>query len=213
MCAPEAQALAARALERALAESPEGWDAFVGDLVPADGDFRAHVAATGARTLRRESSPVLAITGRSWDELLAGWSSNLRGQVRRRERKLAREHELRFHLADAATLDRDLDTLMRLHELRWGAESSAFGGPRDAFHRDFARCALDRGLLRLWITEVDGEPAAAWLGFRFGVIDWSYHSGSDPHWVEHSLRFVMVDHSIRTAVEDGMRSYRFLRGG
>ena len=119
--------------------------------------------------LRGEPSPVLPVDGRSFDEYLASRSRNLREQVRRRERKLARERDLVFRLADdPEPLDEDFGTLIRLHDARWGGDrAGAFAGPREGFHREFARRALERGWLRLWIMEVDGRPAAAWYGLRF----------------------------------------------
>ena len=74
--------------------------------------------------------------------------------------------------------------------------------------------ALERGWLRLWVAEVDGSP-------RRGLVracaspgcEWYYQSGRDPAWDEHSVGFVLLAHTIRSAFEDGMREYRFLRGG
>ena len=49
-----------------------------------------------------------------------GRSANFREQVRRRERKLRREHEVRFRLSDdPERLDDDLDILFSLHGARW----------------------------------------------------------------------------------------------
>ena len=47
----------------------------------------------------QESSPVLSLAGRGWEDILAARSANFRQQVRRRERKLAQAHELRFRLS------------------------------------------------------------------------------------------------------------------
>jgi hypothetical protein len=97
----------------------------------------------------------------------ASRSPNLRQQVRRRERRLARAHDLHYRLADDPTpLQRDLDTLFALHTARWGPRSTF--GAREAFHREFATHALAQGWLRLWFLELDGRPRAAWYGFRFG---------------------------------------------
>ncbi|MDQ5808997.1 MAG: GNAT family N-acetyltransferase, partial [Actinomycetota bacterium] len=168
--------------------------------------------ALGGRELRREASPVLAVDGQGWDEWLAGKSSNFRGQVRRMERKLARDHELRFRLTeDPGTLAGDLDTLFRLHDLRWEAEggTAAFSEDRRAFHRDFAARALERGWLRLWVAEVDGEPAAAWYGLRHANRDWYYQFGRDPRWDGYKIGFVLLVHTIRDAFEAGVASYHF----
>jgi CelD/BcsL family acetyltransferase involved in cellulose biosynthesis len=209
VCASENRAAAARALEERLRH--ERWDVFIGELLPGDAGWRDLLRG---KTLRRSPSPVLRIDGATWDDLLAERSANFRSQVRRRERKLARDHDVRFRLAnDRERLPRDLDTLFTLHAARWNANRTGFGGSREAFHREFAACAFDRGWLRLWFLELDGKSVAAWYGFRFGGVESYYQAGRDPNWDAASVGFVLLGHSIREAIADGVREYRFLRGG
>jgi CelD/BcsL family acetyltransferase involved in cellulose biosynthesis len=151
--------------------------------------------------------------GRSWRELLADRSRNFRDQVGRRERRLGRAHRLSYRLTDASRLDRDLDLLFALHNARWepGA-STALTEARQAFHREFARSALERGWLRLWVMELDDRPAAVWYGFRYAEREWYYQGGWDPALRADSVGFVLLCHTIRAAVEDGAGEYWFLRG-
>ncbi|MGH2743959.1 MAG: GNAT family N-acetyltransferase [Thermoleophilaceae bacterium] len=210
ICSAGHGAGAASLLPQAVSEV-SGSLLFVGERVAASGPLGR---LAGATTMRRESSPVLDTADRTWDGLLASFSSNLRQQIRRRERRLAREQGLRFRLVDRAErLDRDLDTLFRLHDARWDGTSTAFSGARREFHREFAHLALERGWLRLWIAELNDRPAAAWHGFRFGGAECFYQSGRDPSLERHSVGFVLLTHTIREAIADGMAEYRFLRGG
>jgi CelD/BcsL family acetyltransferase involved in cellulose biosynthesis len=103
-----------------------------------------------------------------------------------------------------------MDTLFALHRLRWGDDSGFL--PRAAFHREFAAVALERGWLRLWLLELDGRPAAAWYGLRFGGVEHYYQSGRDPAFDSLSAAFVLLAHTIRAAFDDGAREYRFGRG-
>jgi CelD/BcsL family acetyltransferase involved in cellulose biosynthesis len=167
-------------------------------------------AEFGGKVVRREASPTLSLDG--WEPYLAGRSANFRQQVRARERRLARDHALAFRLADdPLRLDDDLGLLFRLHAARWGARSP-FLRWRE-FHAEFARVALERGWLRLWFLELDGRPAAAWYGFRFGRVESYYQAGRDLARSDASVGFVLLAHTIREAASDGMREYRFLRGG
>jgi CelD/BcsL family acetyltransferase involved in cellulose biosynthesis len=213
VCAPEHRDATAAALRRFLAERPGRWNVMLAErLAPAEG----WAERLGGTVVHREESPTLRVEGRSFDEFLASRSKNFRDQVRRRARKLAREHEVEFRLSDAERLDADLDTLFRLHDERWsdsGDETNAFDERRRSFHRAFARHALDRGWLRLWVLEADGGPVAAWYGFRFARIDWYYQSGRDPAWERESVGFVLLAHTIAAAFDDGMLEYRLLRGG
>ena len=209
ICREGDEVMAARALREALDAIP-GWDLFVGEQLPGDEGW---ATLTGARVLRRDGSPVLRFESGGWEEFLSSRSANFRQQVRRRERNLARHHDVVYRLADdPARLDDDLAVLFRLHAARWGC-AHAFSGRERAFHQDFARLALERGWLRLWLMELDGHPAAAWYGFRFAGAEWYYQSGRDPRWSSLSVGFVLMAHSIREAMGDGMTSYRLLRGG
>jgi dTDP-4-amino-4,6-dideoxygalactose transaminase/CelD/BcsL family acetyltransferase involved in cellulose biosynthesis len=204
VCAPADQVVVARALRRVLAEARG--DIFLGERLSGDG----WGALLGAKTLRREPSPVLRFDGLSVDELESSWSSKLRKQLRYDQRRLEREHNLVFRLADDPDrFDADLDSLFRLHAARWGESSFS---SREAFHRDFAARAFEHGWLRLWFLEVDGKAISTWYGFRFMGVESHYQGGRDPAWARSSVGSILLAHTIKAAAADGMQEYRFLRG-
>jgi CelD/BcsL family acetyltransferase involved in cellulose biosynthesis/predicted ATP-grasp superfamily ATP-dependent carboligase len=176
-------------------------------------DDRDWARETGGLVIHEEVSPIVALADEeSWESYLRRHSANFRQQVRRRMRRLERLG-LRYRLAsDPGRLQSDFDSLLALHAARWGKGSSAFGGEREAFHREFAALALARGWLRLWLAEVDGQPIAAWYGFRFAGVEYYYQAGRDPAWDRYSIGAGILEHSIREAFADGMREYRLLRG-
>jgi CelD/BcsL family acetyltransferase involved in cellulose biosynthesis len=205
--APEHLELIASATSEALACAR--WGIFVGEHLPATASWSNRL---GGRVIAREGSPVLQVPTGGWRGFLAGCSANLRQQIRRRERNLERHHDIAFHLVqDQGELSAALDTLFHLHRLRWPPGTSAFE-PRAAFHRDFATVALEREWLRLWLLEVDGRTVAAWYGLRFRGTECYYQAGRDPALDDRSVGFVLLVHSIRQALEDGVHEYRFLRG-
>ena len=210
VCGASDRGAAAAALGEALAEG--GWDVLLAERLPS---AEVLPASLGAREVQREASPVLRIDGTSWEDFLAAKSSNFRQQARRRERKLAKEHELRFRLAnDPARLEADLQVLFSLHEGRWAESGSgALRDRRAAFHREFAHVALERGWLRLWLLELGGRPAAAWYGLRYAGRELYYQAGRDPAFEGYAVGFVLLVHTVREAMNDGMREYDFLRGG
>ena len=195
---------AATALRGVLGELE--WDVFLGEQLPGDEGW-SHLL--GGRTWRREASPTLHLPA-SWEEYLAGRSANFRQQLRRREEALAREGDFALRLAGEATLDDDLDALFALHRARWGSQRTDF---RDTpFHRELAREALGRGWLRLWLLELEGNPIAAWHGFQVGPVASYYQAGRDPAYDRLSLGFLLMSHSIRSAIAEGATEYRFGRG-
>ena len=208
LCAPEDRPEAARAVRAALGELRA--DVLVGDAMPVEDGWEGLLGGT---TVRREANPVLATEGRSWDEFLASRSRNFREQVRRRERKLGKEHDLRFRLCDEPDrLEDDMRTLFALHDARWEGATGTFTGRQAAFHLDFARAALDQGWLRLWLLELDGTAVAAWYGFRYAGAEWYYQMGRDPQYDRQSVGFVLLCHTMREAFDAGVREYRLLRG-
>jgi CelD/BcsL family acetyltransferase involved in cellulose biosynthesis len=209
ICAPDDRPAAAVALRELLAAAAA--DLFLGEQMPAEEGW---AAALGARVLQREASPTIDIADLDWDGFLARRSRNFRQQARRYERRLNERGEVRFRLSDEPQrLAADLETMFELHAARWtDGGSSAFTAPLREFHEDFARVALERGWLRLWLLELDGRPLAAWYGFRFANAEWFYQSGRDPAADADRVGFVLLLHTIRSAIEDGVGSYLLLRG-
>jgi CelD/BcsL family acetyltransferase involved in cellulose biosynthesis len=206
ICPPSGRVLAAEALRSACEDAR--LDALLAELLPGGDGWDS---ALDARPLRLESSPILSLA-KGWEAYLAARSANFRQQIRRRERKLRREHAVRFRLAaDLTRLQDDLGVLFSLHVARWGRAGSAFLR-WERFHRDFAAVALQQGWLRLWLLELDDRPVAAWYGFRFAGIESYYQAGRDPARSDESVGFVLLAHTIREAAQDGMHEYRLLRG-
>jgi CelD/BcsL family acetyltransferase involved in cellulose biosynthesis len=194
----------AESLEQALSRIRH--DVFLGEQLPGEEDWPRRL---GGRRWRIESSPVLRFRG-TWEDYVSTRSPNLRDQLRRRERRLRERYDVAMRLCDEpGRLDRALDVLFALHRDRWGAAS---GFAPEPFHREVARRALDRGWLRLWVLELDGRPTAAWYGFRVGNVESYYQAGRDTAFDSDSVGFVLLAHTMRAALEDGVDEYRFLRG-
>ncbi len=113
---------------------------------------------------------------------------------------------------DPACLQRDMDTLFRLHRVRWGGIETPFLQTAP-FHREFAVHALREGWLRLRFLEIDGRPVAALYGFRFAGAESMYQAGRDLALGNQPVGFVLLTHAVREALTEGMCEYRLLRGG
>lgn len=203
VCAPADRDEGRRLLNERLQRG--GWDVFVGELLPGDGDWSGLGRAVGG-----DASPVLRFGTRDWDEYLATRSANFRQLVRRTLRKVESAGGT-YRLADAASLERDLDTLLALHRERWAGRGTGFDR-FERFHREFAALALERGWLRLWLLEVDGLPAAVWHGFRFAGVESYYQAGRARRFDELRPGLALLAHTVRAAQADGLDEYRFLRG-
>ena len=209
VCGPQGRAGAAAAVRAALRDPGLGWDVLLAHDVAEPEQWDQWLGAT---VIRRTASPAITLGTTDWDAFLGGRSKNFREQVRRRERKLRKAFHVELRLATADTLAADLGHLFRLHRARWGDDAPFATGAEQRFHEDFAPQALADGRLRLWVLELDGRPAAALHGFRFAGVEYFHQSGRDPELEEHSVGSVLLTHSIREALQDGMREYRLLRG-
>jgi CelD/BcsL family acetyltransferase involved in cellulose biosynthesis len=197
----------AQALRRALAAVPH--DVFVGDWVAGDRDW---AGVLGGRVVRRTGYPILRFPDDSWDAFLASQSQRFRKSTRNLRNRLERNHEVSYRYADSATLEGDLDAVFRLHRARFGEHACNFCGEHEAFQREFAALALERGWLRLLLLEVDGEPVSSEYGFVFQNSYFSYQGGRDPMWDRESVGFLLEVESIRRTIEERAAEYRFLGG-
>ena len=205
ICASSDEPSVSRAIRGLLRDAE--WDLILGEQLPGDSAWGKRLSG---HIVRREGSPVVRFQD-SWEETT--WSRRLRKELRRDERRLRDTHadvQVRT-VTDKADLEAGLDHLFALHRARW-PEGTRFERS-ERFHRDFARRAFDNGWLRLRMIEVDGEPAAARLGFRFLGVESGYQSGWDPQYADYSIGVLLVADTIRSAHSAGMKEYRFLRGG
>jgi CelD/BcsL family acetyltransferase involved in cellulose biosynthesis len=156
----------------------------------------------------------IQLEGLDWEGYLASRSRNFRSQIRRRERALERDHEVKVRAATEATLEADLSLLFDLHARRWegrGRSSLEEDGAKESLSR-FAGLAQGRGWLRLRLLEVDGVAVAGFLGWRLGDCYAFYQSGFDPSWSDKSVGVVMMATTVRSAIEEGAREFDMLLG-
>jgi CelD/BcsL family acetyltransferase involved in cellulose biosynthesis len=163
-----------------------------------------------------EVCPFIDLSAGSWDSYLNSIGSRHRYNFRRRSRNLARDYEVRFEYVDSEQERREaLRQVVNLHLLRRQqlGGTTAFDKPDLlTFHDELSRLALERGWLRLLVLRLNGEPAAAFYGFRYGRTFYFYQSGFDPAFAQHSVGLVMLGLTIRSAIEEGADQYDFLHG-
>jgi CelD/BcsL family acetyltransferase involved in cellulose biosynthesis len=150
-----------------------------------------------------------------YEAYLAGRSRNFRSQLGRRRRKLEREHGLGFRLSeDPAELGTDMETFFRLHDERWQRRGgSTLSNPRSRrLYLAFAEAAQRLGWLRLWIAEADGEPAAAWYGWRVGGRYCYALAGLAERYEKDALGTVLLGHTIEQAAAEGAAIYDLMWG-
>jgi CelD/BcsL family acetyltransferase involved in cellulose biosynthesis len=164
----------------------------------------------------RDVCPWIDLEGHDWESYLAARGSEHRYAVQRKLRKIRRDFEMSFaRVTEEGDRREALQQLMDLHERRWRerGESDAFHTPAlRSFHEEFTAHALANGWLRLYVLRLDGAPAAAFYGLRYGDTVSFFQSGFDPAFARHSVGVVTMALSIKEAIAEGARRYDMLHG-
>jgi CelD/BcsL family acetyltransferase involved in cellulose biosynthesis len=151
----------------------------------------------------------------SWDEFVKRLSKNMRTNVGRRRRQVAKQFRAEYDLASDATVAQAMEELFRLHNARWRRRgvAGAFAGARmQAFHHEVARKFLQRGWLRLHRLRLEGETRAAFYCFQLGARVYYYLSGFDVELSKYSIGNVLMAQAIERAIADGATEFDLLRG-
>jgi len=206
---PSVPGLARTLLEGALESAVTDWDVFLGERMRESDGWGS---GWGDTVMRTEANPTSRLTDwLDWEAFERSLSRKLRREIRHDVRVLANHHAMIIRrVAADDDLPPALDTLFRLHALRFGERSSF--APRAAFHRRFAAIALARGWLRLWTLEVDGRAVASRYDFSYGDAYYAYNAGRDPAWARGSVGLVLRAHTMQTAFRESVADYHFLRG-
>jgi CelD/BcsL family acetyltransferase involved in cellulose biosynthesis len=215
-CSPEDEREMGEACARFLEAG--GWNALVLDRIDSSSAWpEALVGGKLTRAPRRRSDllPFIAFDERGYEGYLADRSRNFRSQLGRRRRKLERDHGLSFRMTlGPGELEDDLTTFFRLHDERWDDRGgSTFGSEHSRrLLAGFARETQKLGWLRLWIAEADGEPAAAWYGWRVGERYCYALAGLARRCEKNGLGTVLLAHTIEQAAAEGAAVYDLMWG-
>jgi hypothetical protein len=158
------------------------------DFVPAEGPFHQaavdwlHKEALPALTENRYNRALLCKAADA-NTYLAGLSSNVLREVRRRERRLAERGAVtRPVLSQADDIGRWLDDLLKLEAAGWkGREGSALAC-KDAdrrFAHEVFTAAFRRGRLLMTGVDLDGRPLARCSSFIAGEGSFAFKTAYD----------------------------------
>jgi len=159
-------------------------------------------------------SRFIDLSGRSWEDYLAGLGRSHRYNFNRRLRQLHGQFRVRFDTsAQEPERGAALHRLIALHRARWREFSRAFHTANHvSFHEDITRLACARGWLRIYTLSLDDEAVAALYGFRYGKVFSFYQSGFDPAYAKFSTGLVTMGLAIKSALEEGAEEFDMLQG-
>ena len=152
----------------------------------------------------------------TWEEYLQVLSAKERGKIAYYNKRLERKYQARFYkCASDSELPRCLEALFNLHQKRWhstGQPGSFESAARRQFYLDIGRLLLPQGLLEFWLLELNGKPAAAQFGFRFGNTVSQLQEGYDREYSTDSVGYLLRARVLQELIAQGVRTYDFLGG-
>lgn len=218
ICAAEDRNEVAETLVAWLRDTDVPWDEFDAHNMPVPFGFAEflvdHADRQGFGFLldQEETTAVLVLPG-DWDTYLAGLDSKERHELRRKQRRLNREHpEAAVRTATEETLEQDLKLFVEMHRGAEGMKGHFMKPEIATFFERVARAFLPLGWLRLDILEIGGRAVASSFGFELDKTFYLYNSSYEPDMARLSPGFVLVSELLKGAIERGFERFDFLRG-
>lgn len=218
ICAPSDRAEVADALVGWLKDTSSGWDEFDAHNMPVPFGFaeflveRADEAGFSFGLEQEETAAVLPLAP-DWDSYLVTLDSKERHELKRKRRRLYREHpDARIRTTTPESLDADLDIFFEMHR---GAEGDKghFMDPHVAtFFERVAREFMAIGWLRMNFLEVGDRALASTFGFELDGALYLYNSAYDLEQRRLSPGLLLVAAQIEAAIEAGLHTFDFMRG-
>lgn len=144
-------------------------------------------------------------------------NSKRRKLIRRNWRHIERDHgvTLSCNNNDGASLESVLEEWFELHDSLWasrGRRTTLENVRLRQFLQQFCQEAARRGWLRLHQMRVNQQLIAGTIIFHWRDRAYYYQSAWDPAFADYGIGELVVTHSIRTAIDEGLSLFDFLRG-
>jgi CelD/BcsL family acetyltransferase involved in cellulose biosynthesis len=218
ICAAVDREEVAEALVCWLEDTDEGWDELDLHNMPVPFRFAEYLVERADRfgsnfTLEQEETAAVLRLPESWDAYLAGLASKDRHELRRKRRRLGRDHpDARFRTATEDTLDADLKVFVEMHRGAEGHKGHFMKPEVATFFERVARAFMPLGWLRLDLLEIAGRDVAATFGFELDGVFYLYNSAYEPDAARVSPGLVLVSELVKRAIEEELKVFDFLRG-
>jgi CelD/BcsL family acetyltransferase involved in cellulose biosynthesis len=175
------------------------------------------LAARGHRVERQpDMSCWRAALPGAWAPFLATLSKARRERTRALLRRAIDSGRAVVHQVHTESdLERAFAILVDLHQKRRRSlsQTGCFVSQRfTGFHREMAGRFLAGGHLRMLWIELEGRPVVVEYSFVGGETVYYYQGGFEPELADESPGWLGLAVSLKLAIEQGYRSYDFLRG-
>ncbi|HWL64504.1 MAG TPA: GNAT family N-acetyltransferase [Actinomycetota bacterium] len=218
VCSLDDRDVVAETLVKWLAETDIEWDEFDAHNMPVPLGFAEFLVERADRdgfswALDQEETTAVMTLPDSWDEYLEHLDKKERHELRRKRRRLGRDHpDARIHSSDEDTLEEDLSKFIDLHRQAEGTKGRFMGPEIAEFFKRIADCFASLGWLRLDTLSIGDRALASTFSFQYDNTFYLYNSAFDPTIGRLSPGYILVSQLIEDAIEGGVRRFDFLRG-
>lgn len=219
ICSLEDRDEVARALVDWLATTDITWDELDAHNMPVPFGFAEFLVDWADQkgfdfTLDQEETSAVLVLADDWDAYLASLDSKNRHELKRKRRRLGRDHpDARFRTSTSDSLNEDLRTFIEMHR---GAEGHKGHFMRPEIASFFERLVGEfepRGWLQLDFLEIGERAVASTFAFRLGHTFYLYNSAYEPDASRLSPGLVLVSELVKRFIEDDqIQVFDFLRG-
>lgn len=180
--------------------------------LPTAESLAASIGRDRADVTEVEGSPTIHLAGHTWSSYLARPDARRSRRIAAQAERLLTEPDITVEVADDPdTIGPALDTLVKLHHLRFGDRSQSFDSDKHATVSAAATAMAADGAATVRTLTVDGQPVAALFLLAGDGATWFHQSGWDPAFADRSVgRAVLVD-ALRDSCERG-RDFHLLCG-
>jgi CelD/BcsL family acetyltransferase involved in cellulose biosynthesis len=208
----------AATLVRWLADTDVEWDEFDAHNMPVPFGFAEflvdHADRQGYRfSLEQEETAALLLLPDDWDSYLADLKGKERHELKRKRRRLEREHpDARVRRATEETLQADLKTFVEMHRGAEGMKGHFMRPEIATFFERMADVFMPLRWLRVDLLEIGDRAVSSTFGFELDGTYYLYNSAFEPEAHRLSPGLVLVSELVRTSISQRLRVFDFLRG-
>jgi CelD/BcsL family acetyltransferase involved in cellulose biosynthesis len=150
----------------------------------------------------------------TWDDFLLGLTTKERHEIRRKLRRLEEEvADFRLRLVEGGQeVKSSMEVFIALHGSSRPEKAAFMTTQMRCFFKSLTEAMAEQGILKLFLLELHGEPAASALCFDYDSTVYLYNSGYDPRFRHLSAGLLNKVMTIRESIGRGRKRYDFLKG-
>ncbi len=218
ICSLEDRDDVAEALVMWLATTDVEWDELDAHNMPVPLGFAEFLVERAdahgfSYTLDQEETSAVLPLPKTWEDYIAGLGSKDRHELRRKLRRLERDHpDASIRSVTSDSLDLDLKTFVEMHRGAAGDKGHFMRPEVAAFFERIARVGLDQAWLRMDVLEVGDRAIAMTFGFQIERKFYLYNSAYDPDLSRLSPGLALTAKLVERSIDEGLELFDFLRG-